>query len=250
MERNGVFISYSKKDIKWLRYLRTHLSYLERNYQFTIWEDSKIAIGADWRQEINNAIGQTQIAILMVSPNFIASEFIANEELPALLDAAKAEGAVIFSIIVSHCMFSDIEAISRFQSINPPTNPLIEMNEGERDALFLKVTQEIKQVLSRNQKTNIKLNKKQEITPLYPWELSFMRVLILKTFYNKKEKQGITIKEIQLLGVIKKRKNTVQLIHELEKLQLLTKTKVNNNTYYKLSDKGEEFIANFKNTLF
>ena len=47
-------------------------------------------------------------------------------------------------------MFNDIQVISKYQTFNAPSHPLISMDEAERDELFLKVTQEIKQVLSSN----------------------------------------------------------------------------------------------------
>ncbi len=248
MNRHGVFISYSKKDAKWLDYLRTHLSYLEREYKFTIWEDSKIEVGTEWRAEINKAISSTKIAILMVSANFISSEFINNEELPALLAAAKEEGAYIFPIIISHCMFSDIEAISKFQTINPPSEPLTLMNEGQRDALFLKVTREIKRVLSTNV-IEQRINKAPAPTSvsLEELRLSFVRATILSIFFMYDVPHGLSIKKVYVLSKIEKRKEVIQAIQELELLELLSKTKVDRITYYKLTDSGHDFITEFDN---
>ncbi len=240
MKRQGVFISYSKKDVKWLDYLRVHLSFLEREYKFTIWEDSKIEVGADWRLEINKAINSTKVAILMVSANFLSSDFINNEELPALLAAAKEEGAHIFPIIISHCMFSDIEAISRFQTINPPSEPLIAMNEGERDALFLKVTREIKRVLSSDitvvPLTNTDRSSIEEL------KTSFNRVTIMNIFFENHNTNGLSIKEVYKLSRLEKRKEVIRVIHELEALKLLDKTRVENLSYYKLTDSGYDFV--------
>ncbi len=243
MKRHGVFISYSKKDAKWLDYLRVHLSYLEREYQFTIWEDSKIEVGADWRTEINKAIGSTKVAILMVSANFISSEFINNEELPALLTAAKEEGAHIFPIIISHCMFSDIDAISRFQTINPPSEPLIVMNEGQRDALFLKVTQEIKRVLSSDTSATSILGNLSSLEEL---KTSFDRVTIMTIFFENYHKDGLSIKEVYKLSKAEKRKEVIRVIHELEALELLSKTKIENLSYYRLTVSGYNFVEKNK----
>ncbi|MBQ0736151.1 toll/interleukin-1 receptor domain-containing protein [Aquimarina celericrescens] len=243
MKRHGVFISYSKKDAKWLDYLRVHLSYLEREYQFTIWEDSKIEVGADWRTEINKEIGSTKVAILMVSANFISSEFINNEELPALLTAAKEEGAHIFPIIISHCMFSDIDAISRFQTINPPSEPLIVMNEGQRDALFLKVTQEIKRVLSSDTPATSILGNLSSLEEL---KTSFDRVTIMTIFFENYHKDGLSIKEVYKLSKAEKRKEVIRVIHELEALELLSKTKIENLSYYRLTVSGYNFVEKNK----
>ncbi len=242
MKRQGVFISYSKKDAKWLDDLRTHLNYLEREYKFTIWEDSKIEVGADWRSEIKNAIDTTKIAILMVSANFIASEFINNEELPALLFAAKEEGAHIFPIIISHCMFSDIDAISKFQTVNPPSEPLIVMDDGQRDALFVKVTKEIKRVLSSESTIS---HIPPRLITVEELKISFMRVIIMNIFFMNNAVEGLSIKEIYKLSKLEKRKEVVRVIHELETLKFLDKTKVEQVNYYKLTADGYEFINKY-----
>ena len=242
--RQGVFISYSKKDAKWLDLLRVHLSYLEREYQFTIWEDSKIEVGADWRDEIYKALSNTKIAILMVSANFIASDFINNEELPALLTAAEQEGAYIFPIIISHCMFSDIDAISKFQTVNPPTEPLVAMDDGQRDALFVKVTQEVKRVLSLP--TNDSSSPIVDNLPsLEEYQAALVRASVISVFRMHTEEVGLTIKQVYERSKIERRKNVVRVIHELEALGILTKTKVEQLSYYKITDFGTTFIKEY-----
>ena len=185
-----------------------------------------------------------------MSANFIASDFINNEELPALLNAAEKEGAYIFSIIVSHCMFNDIQVISRFQTVNAPSDPLISMNEGEREALFLKVTQEVKSVLSSSRLRDKKLLKSKEVIGLEALKISFERLAIIRIFYENNHKKGLSISELLSMTKISKRKIAVQIIHELEQQELLSKIKIENITYYKLTITGQEFVTNHKSTLF
>lgn len=243
MSRKGVFISYSKKDRKWLDYLRVHLTVLEREYQFTIWDDSEIKVGDDWREEINKAIQTSKIAILMVSANFLSSEFINNEELPALLTAAENDGAHIFPIIVSHCMFTEIDELSRFQTINPPTTPLTILDEGERDELFLEVTKEIKRILSSNDTNIVTTASHQETEQHKAIKASFNLVNIMSLFYEHHHNDGLAIKTVQELTKLEKRKEVVSIIHELEAIGLVDKLKVENLTHYKLSREGYDFVT-------
>ncbi len=240
-KRQGVFISYNKKDVKWVDHLRTHLSYLERKYEFTIWEDSKIDAGAEWRTEIQNAINNTKVAVLMVSANFISSDFINYEELPALLNIANKEGAHIFIVIVSHCMFSDVDVISKYQTINPPSEPLVDMSEGQRDALFVKVTREIKKVLSSNNNMISQTNS-TAVTTIENLRISFLRVLIMNVFYNNTNDKGLSIKDVYVTSMIEKRKDVVRIIQELETLEMISKIKVNNVNHYKLTEFGYAFV--------
>lgn len=97
-ERNQVFISYSHLDKEWLQRVRIHLKPFERNYKINVWDDTKINTGQDWKNEINNALEKTKVAVLLVSASFLASDFIATDELPPLLNTAAKGGAVIIQL--------------------------------------------------------------------------------------------------------------------------------------------------------
>src|SRR5687768_8381927 len=79
VSRTRVFVSYSHKDGKWLERLQVHLKPLIREGAITLWEDSQIAAGEDWRAVIRAELSSARVAILLISADFLASDFIANE---------------------------------------------------------------------------------------------------------------------------------------------------------------------------
>jgi internalin A len=83
LERTGIFISYSHKDQKWLEELQVHLKPLIREQDIDIWDDTRLKVGVRWREEIRGAIQRAKAAVLLISPNFMASDFIAQSELPS-----------------------------------------------------------------------------------------------------------------------------------------------------------------------
>jgi hypothetical protein len=60
------------------------------------WDDTHIQPGDDWKEEIRTALDRAQAAVLLISADFFASDFIDETELPPLLAAAEAKGVRIW----------------------------------------------------------------------------------------------------------------------------------------------------------
>ncbi|HEV7396946.1 MAG TPA: toll/interleukin-1 receptor domain-containing protein [Pyrinomonadaceae bacterium] len=150
MDHTKVFISYSHQDEKWLIDLRTHLKPLEREGLIELWDDTGIKAGLKWPQQIKDALATANVAVLLVSASFLASRFINSNELPALLETAKAKGTLILPIIVSACGFERTKELQEFQAFNPPDKPLNTMTRGNRDKLFKKVADRINEAVAGN----------------------------------------------------------------------------------------------------
>jgi hypothetical protein len=145
--RRKVFISYSHKDIRWLDRLRVHLKPIEREGIIDLWDDTKIAAGVHWKGAILEALETSKVAVLLISPDFLASDFIAEHELPTLLTQAAAGETAIIPIIVSPCLFQET-ALSAFHAINSPKKPLSILSSSEREQILVNVAETIIQHLA------------------------------------------------------------------------------------------------------
>jgi hypothetical protein len=146
MPREEIFVSYSHRDRHWLEELVNTLKPLTRKRRIETWDDTKIGVGSSWRQEISAALGRAKIAVLLVSRSFLASEFIAEHELPPLLDAAKREGTTIVWIAIGHSLYEQTD-IAEYQAANDPSRPLNSLSESDADLELVKIARAIDRIL-------------------------------------------------------------------------------------------------------
>lgn len=144
--RTQIFVSYSHADIDWLKRLQVHLKPLERAGTIAWWDDTRILPGQVWRDEIEKALAAADIGVLLVSADFLASDFIAHHELPPLLAAAQDKGLTILSLIVGPSQFEHTPELSRFQAVNPPSQPLIGLPKAEQETVLLKLADRIREL--------------------------------------------------------------------------------------------------------
>lgn len=145
--RTSVFVSYSHHDQDWLDKLMVHLRPLARNSGIDVWADTRIQPGSQWANEIATALHTAKAAVLLVSGEFLASEFIANRELPVLLERSARENLKVLPLIVSPCRFEDDPQLSRFQTANPPDRTLLDMEEAEQQRTFVNLSREIERIM-------------------------------------------------------------------------------------------------------
>ena len=142
LAQRKVFISYSHKDTRWLDRLRVHLKPIEREGIIDLWDDTKIAAGVQWKGAIFEALETSKVAVLLISADFLASDFIAEHELPTLLSQAASGGTVIIPIIISPCLFHGT-ALSTFQAVSSPKKPLSTLSVSEREQALVNVAEAI-----------------------------------------------------------------------------------------------------------
>ena len=103
MTKPTIFISYSHADEAWKDRLVTHLTVLERQGLLDLWDDRRIGVGEDWRREIEQAIDGASVAVLLVSADFLTSQFTLDEQMPRLLQRRDKEGLRVFPVVVRPC---------------------------------------------------------------------------------------------------------------------------------------------------
>jgi hypothetical protein len=138
-----IFVSYSHKDKEWLEKFQIHLKPYARSGSLTFWDDTQIHAGKRWRDEINAALASAKVAVLLVSPNFLDSDFIASGELPPLLTAAERGGLKILWVPLSASSYDETE-IEKFQAAWDPTNPLDSLTSSAQNRAWVTLCKKVK----------------------------------------------------------------------------------------------------------
>lgn len=162
-EPSKIFICYSRADQVWKRRVETALMSLERRgftkeqvrvrntqnrgrFSYELWSDEKIKLGSNWKEDIDAAIRASRFAILLVSPEFLASDFIFNEELPRFLDR-EDDGLILVSLILRHCLWRETQWLAETQFFPADGVPLAALTESEHEEKLADFMREVDALL-------------------------------------------------------------------------------------------------------
>ena len=140
-----IFISYAHQDESFKEQLTQQLKGLQRQGLIAPWHDRCIDGGDDWRNGITEAIDACDLALLLVSPAFIASDFIYAEELTRLMGRRQDDGIRIVPIIIKPCAWKHEKPIESLQARPKDGAALITFAEetGARAQAWVDIVHEI-----------------------------------------------------------------------------------------------------------
>ncbi|HEY7122718.1 MAG TPA: toll/interleukin-1 receptor domain-containing protein [Ktedonobacterales bacterium] len=151
--RTKAFISYSHKDKEYLEEFQDQLKFLQhRGLVDVFWADTEIKSGDVWRTQIKAAIASARVAIFLVSPAFFASDFISSQELPPVLEAARAHRTVVLPVILDYSLF-EFSELANYQTINDPNTPLASLSRVERNKIWVQMVKRVMEALQPPSKT-------------------------------------------------------------------------------------------------
>ena len=140
-----IFISYAHKDEPFKDELVTMLAILQQENIVDAWQDRLIEPGDEWYQATQTAMSECDLAVLLVSKNFLASRFITDQEVPKLLQRRQNEGMRVIPIIIRPCMWSRQPILKKLQALPRDGKPVITFPEetGERDQAWTDIAKAI-----------------------------------------------------------------------------------------------------------
>jgi hypothetical protein len=140
-----IFISYARVDEPLRLRLDTHLSSLKREGLIETWHDLKIGPGEEWQPTIEHVLNVCQVVLLLISADFLASDYCWCMEMNRALERHKKGEVCVIPVILKH---SDWET-SPFSKLAPlPSNgkPITAWNDQEE--AFLEVAKGIRSAIA------------------------------------------------------------------------------------------------------
>lgn len=80
-----IFYSYAHEDERYRKKLENHLSLMRQQGMIAEFHDRKIVPGTDWAKTIDESIGAAAVILLLISPDFIASDYRYGVEMQRAL---------------------------------------------------------------------------------------------------------------------------------------------------------------------
>ena len=141
-----LFISYAHEDERFRDELRGALTPYERTRTLQIVDDTCIVAGQKWEDEILSKLDAADIVILLLSNDFIRSDYCFRKEMQMARERDRAGECTIVPIVVRACAYQKLE-LGQLQAILPNGKP-IKQNK-DRDAAWLEVTKQLDKVIAR-----------------------------------------------------------------------------------------------------
>jgi hypothetical protein len=116
--RHQVFVSYAHIDgDAWRERISLHLQGLGSGFPIDPWDDKRLDIGDDWFKRIEQALAHARCAILVITPGFLASRFICEEEVPRLLLREQRAGLKLLPVLASDCVWGTKPWLKSIQAL-------------------------------------------------------------------------------------------------------------------------------------
>ncbi len=138
-----VFYSYSHKDEELRERLETHLKLLKRLGVIQDWHDRRISAGTEWAGQIDHYLESSQIILLLISADFLASDYCYDKEMKRALERHEAREARVIPIILRPVDLKGAP-FSHLQALPKDAKPVTSWSN--QDAAFTNIAQGIRKV--------------------------------------------------------------------------------------------------------
>ena len=125
------FVAYARVDKDVVERLLTHLKGLKHAGKLETWYDGEITVGESWEEQISNELSRSDMVVLCVSADFLASDYVQTVEMPNALERAHAGQCKIIPVILKPCAWQG-HPFARFQVTPEGERPVTDYPDQEK----------------------------------------------------------------------------------------------------------------------
>ena len=152
-----VFISYSRRDEELLNELKNHITTLKHRGIITHWHDRNISAGAEWAAEIDEHLNKAEMILLLISSDFLASDYCTSIEMRRAMERHDAGEAIVIPVIMRPVDWEGVK-FGKLNTLPRDGRPVTSWTD--RDEAFENVAKGIRAAIDE-------LQKQQQLATLY-----------------------------------------------------------------------------------
>ena len=143
-----VFFSYSHKDENLREELEKHLKVLQRQGVIKAWNDRRISAGSEWEKQIHLNLQRAQIILLLVSADFIASDYCLDIEVNQAMERHRTGNSIVVPVILRPCDWKSMP-FGKLQAVPKDARPVTSWEN--RDEAFVDIATTIRKIAEEMQ---------------------------------------------------------------------------------------------------
>jgi TIR domain len=141
-----IFFCYARKDEALLIELKHHLRSLQWDGLIEIWYDRDISAGTEWEKEISTYLNTAQIVLLLVSPDFMNSDYCCSVEMKRAVERHEQKEARVIPVILEH-VFWQIDPLNKLQALPTDAKPVMSRSWHNMNEALFNITEGIRKVV-------------------------------------------------------------------------------------------------------
>jgi hypothetical protein len=161
-----VFCSSAEADAPLLEQLEKHLSLLRHEGLITTWHKRQILAGTDWKEAIDRHLNTASLILLLISPDFLASNYCYGVEMQRAMQRHEANEARVIPLLLRSVDWQSAP-FAKLKALPSNGKPITEWRN--RDAAFMDITQSIREALD-----NITVSTPSTLFPGI-WNVPYLR---------------------------------------------------------------------------
>lgn len=143
-----IFFCYAHEDEPLLNKLKSHLKPLQRQGLIEVWHDRDISAGTEWEREVSEQLNSAQIVLLLVSPDFMNSDYCYGIEMKRALERHDRGEAQVIPLILRPVYWQG-EPLGKLQALPTDAIPVTSPKWHDLDGAFFDVVESIRKVIMK-----------------------------------------------------------------------------------------------------